>query len=306
MKMNVVKSILLWFILFLFKSTQAYCPINSFKCAQNQHRFGIIATSPILDEMEQTLEPTPVLSKSGKSFVTLNRFGFDVMDDTTIKNSWLIQEIAKTSKTADHPMLDIGGGYGRLTKVMLNSGATVIYNDLEPKHLIYGRQLAQADERQRLYLNSHSFPRAMILEPNSLTGVVLYRVAHFMKPDEFEEGIAKIKRWLVPGGKVFIAVLPPQHSEYQDRVLPVYNKRWEKGNPWPGYNFKSHDILPSQAYALPKQLHLMDERPLIHVLTKYGFTIEKHGFIDMKRFGANENRTGQELFGIIAIKPGDI
>jgi SAM-dependent methyltransferase len=239
MKAIAVQWILLCFSLLPSTPLYAYCPLNSFKCAQNQHPFGIIATSALLDEMEQTLAPTP--------------------PDSTIKDNWLIHEITKTSKKADHPMLDIGGGYGHLSKAMLKSGATVIYNDIEPKHLIYGRQLALADERQRLYLNSHKFPRSMILEPNSLSGVVLYRVAHFMKPDEFEEGIAKIKRWLVPGGKIFIAVTPQ-----------------------------------------PKQHHFMDERPLIQVLTKYGFTIDKYGFIDMNQ--ETQSRTGQELFGIIAIK----
>jgi hypothetical protein len=142
----------------------------------------------------------------------------------------------------------------------------------------------------------------MIIKPHSLSGVVLYRVAHFMPPDKFEEGIAKIHRWLVPGGKVFIAVLPPQHGEYRDKVLSQYDANWKKGNVWPGFSFKSQDILPDQAYALPARLHLMDERPLVNVLEKYGFTIEKKDFIDMKKFGKSEQRDGHELYGIVAVK----
>lgn len=298
--MKITKyNLFFWFIMSLtFNAIAA----PSFKCLQNQHPFGIIATSPLLDEIEQDLPASPPLSKTGKSLVTYNKLGFDVVDDTTIQESWLIQDILLFSKNAKHPLLDIGGGYGRLSKQMLTTGATVIYNDLEPSHLIYGRKIVPENERQHLYLNAFNFPRGMILEPNSLSGVVLHRVAHFMHPDAFEEGIAKIKRWLVPGGKVFIAVLPPQHGEYRDKVLPLYEKRWKEGDAWPGVGFSSQDILPSQAYALPQSLHLMDGRPLEKVLTKYGFVIEKSGFIDMKRFGTHEQRDGHELFGIIAKK----
>lgn len=274
----------------------------SFKCLQNQHKYGIPATSTVLDEIEKTLPTEPPLSKSGKSLVTINKFGFDVIDDASLQESWLVNDIVQFSKTAKSPMLEIGGGYGRLSKHMLNAGATVIYNDLEPSHLIYGRKNISPSQREHLYLNAFVFPRGMILKPNTLSGVVMYRVAHFMQPDEFEEGIAKIKRWLVPGGKIFIAVLPPQHGEFRDKVLSTYEKRWQEGNLWPGYSFSSLEILPEQAYALPRHLHLMDQRPLESVLKKYGFTVEKTGFIDMKKFGNSEKRTGQELFGIVAKK----
>jgi SAM-dependent methyltransferase len=282
---------------------QTYSVFAGFKCLQNQHTYGILASSAILDEFDKSLDQSPPLSKTGKSLQTYNHYGFDVVDTNTIKQSWLIENITNFSKKATNPILDIGGGYGRLSKLMAEQGATVIFNDLDERHVLLGRQIFTIDERSHLYINTFKFPRGMIIPQNSLSGVVLHRVIHFMKPDEVEEGIAKIKRWLVPGGKVFIAVLPPQHGEYRDVVLPQYEKRWQQGDAWPGYGFKSKALLPDQAYALPKVLHVMDRRPLEQVLLKYGFVIEKADYIDMKNFGNSDIRDGHELFGIVAVKP---
>jgi SAM-dependent methyltransferase len=298
---NDRKSLTKW--LFLLLLIPAYPAIAGFKCLQNNHTYGVLANSPQLNEFDKSLDKAPPLSKTGKSLVTYNRFGFDVIDTNTIKESWLIENLTHFSKHATHPILDIGGGYGRLSKLMAEQGASVIYNDLDERHVLLGRQLFSEQERAHLYLNTFKFPRGMIIPQNSLSGVVLHRVVHFMKPDEVEEGIAKIKRWLVPGGKVYIAVLAPQHGEYRDKVLPAYEKRWQQGDAWPGYGFKSKEILPDQAYALPKVLHVMDKRPLEKALLKYGFVIEKADYIDMKQFGNIEKRDGHEWFGIIAVKP---
>ncbi|MBS0286473.1 MAG: class I SAM-dependent methyltransferase [Proteobacteria bacterium] len=271
-------------------------------CKQNQHAFGLLATDPLLDEIEKDLPPEPPLSHTGKSLVTFNKQGFDVVDAATAQDSFLIQSISDFSKHATHPILEIGGGYGRLSQIMLAQGATVIENDLDMRHLIYGRKLIAPELRDHLYLNAHRFPRAVILKPNSLSGVVLHRVIHLMTPDEIEEGFAKINKWLVPGGKIFIAVLPPQHIKYRDKVLATYEQRWQQGQAWPGAGFNSKMLLPEQAYALPKTLHVMDERPLKLALEKYGFKVEKYGFIPMKKFHGTKEDAGKELFGLVAVK----
>jgi SAM-dependent methyltransferase len=299
---SLIKSHLLAFCILIFATASFANNQRGFECAQNHHPFGLIATSPILDEMEETLPEMPPVSRSGKSLVTFNKQGFDVLDAKTAQDSFLIQSIIEFSKTAKHPILEIGGGYGRVCKIIREQGATVIENDLDIRHLVYGRKEVSADLRSHLYLNTHRFPKKVILKPNSLSAVVMHRVIHMMTPDEIEEGFAKINRWLVPGGKVFIAVLPPQHREYKDQVLALYNKRWQEGHAWPGYGFKSKTLLPEQAYALPAMLHIMDERPLIKALEKYGFKIEKYGFIEMKKFHPQGEQQGQELFGLIAQK----
>lgn len=294
--------IFLTLLLCIFSQSSIAYDSFRFKCKQKQHPFGMIATSAILDEIENTLPADPPISRTGKSLVTYNKQGFDVIDSVTAEKSFLIQAISDFSKSAPYPILEIGGGYGRLSKIMLEQGATVIENDLELPHLIYGRKLVASELRERLYLNTYRFPQGMILEKNSLSAVVLYRVIHLMTPDEIEEGFAKIKGWLVPGGKLFIAVLPPQHVGYRDKILSLYEQRWRQGEAWPGEGLKSEMLLPQQAYALPETLHVMDERPLKKALIKYGFTVEKYGFIDMNKFQDQSAKAGQELFGLVAVK----
>lgn len=295
-----VVPIILLFVGFLVEAHAS----SGFKlnCLQNQHPFGVIATSPSLEQFEQDANDEPPRSKTGKSLVTYNRLGFDVVDDAGAQNSWLVQEIIQYSENSTQPILDIGGGYGYLSKLMLENGATVIYNDLDRRHLMYGRSKIDNENRKHLYLNTHTFPRGMILPKNSLSGVILHRVLHFMTSDEIEEGLAKINGWLVPNGKIFIAVLPPQHGEYREKVLEIFDERWDSGDSWPGMGFRSKDILPLQAYALPAMLHVMDERPLKRALEKYGFVVERLGYIDMKKYGQTDKRQGQELFGIVARK----
>lgn len=300
-----IRNYLFYTLFFVFIQPAFAYNTFGFKCKQNQHSFGVRANAPFLDDIENTLPDNPPLSRTGKSLLTYNKQGFDIIDPDTAKKSFLIHAIAKFSKNTRQPMLEIGGGYGRLSKIMLEQGATVIENDLDLRHLIYGRKLLEPELREHLYLNTFKFPRGMILPPNSLSGVVMYRVLHLMTPDEIEEGFAKIKRWLVPGGKLFIAVLPPQHVEYQDKVLKHYEQRWNKGDPWPGAGLKSEILLPQQAYGLPENLHVMDERPLKKALEKYGFMVEEYGFIDMKRFHGQTSNDGQELFGLIAVKLTD-
>ncbi len=288
-------------LIFLLSHTAFAFDARGFKCKQKQHSYGMIGSAVLLDEIEKTLNEAPPLSHTGKSLVTLNKQGFDVVEPLLMQDSFLIQDLAAFAKKAKKPILEIGGGYGRLTKVMLDQGATVIENDLELQHLIHGRKLIPQEQRNRIYYNTYRFPRNMIIKANSVSGVVVHRVFHLMSSDEIEEGLAKINRWLVPGGKVFIAVLPPQHSKYRDKVLSHYEKRWQDGYAWPGEGLKSAELLPEQVYALPKTLHVMDERPLTKALEKYGFKVERTGFIPLKKIHHSSD-DAKELFGIIAIK----
>ncbi len=276
-----------------------------FNCLQSRHPFGIKASKEEVTELYEALEFSPKLSKTGKSLVTVTGFGFDVLSDNNTQPSWFIQDLMTFAGTAKAPILDVGGGYGGLSHKMLQQGATVIFNDLDERQLLYGMSQIDPALREHLWLNRHHFPQKMIIPPQKLSAVVFHRVLHFMSGDQIEEGLAKVNKWLVPGGKVFIAVLPPQHGEYKDKILVTYDKRWEQGVAWPGEGLSSKVLLPDQSYALPNKLHVMDERPLTLALQKYGFKVEKSGFIEMNRFGNQAKRQGQELFGLIAIKEHD-
>ena len=141
----------------------------------------------------QNIPPEPQLSETGKSYVTLNKQGFDVLNDATAQDNWLIKDLINFAQTLAHetelPMLDVGGAYDGMTRLLLNQGATVIYNDMEEKHLETGIKKIEPEKRKKLYIDKKTFAQTMAFESESLSAVILHRVLHFMKPEDIECGI---------------------------------------------------------------------------------------------------------------------
>ncbi len=264
---------------------------------------GISSATPGLDDLMR-LFPGPSLSSTGKSFLTVNRMGFDVLNHPQFKN-WLLEDYEHFIDNKNLMVLDIGCGYGNLSLEPLEKGCTVIANDIAPEHLIQVRRKAHEKglDLENLYLNNRSFPDQTSFKNNSLDAVVLHRVLTFLSPEQIQEGVEKIKEWLKPGGKIFIVTMAPQNKSFSEWFLPLYEEKWANGDKWPGVNMSVARGLPDQAYNLPEYLHIMDERPLRLVLEQQGFKIEKANFINMKQFGKPEdNRDGREAIGMIAIK----
>ena len=267
--------------------------------------FGVNASLADLDSI-MNLVTEPQKSLTGKSFLTVNKMGFDVFGNKQSQDSWIILDILEFTKNVQRPVLDIGCGYGYISlQILSNDAIKVIANDIALEHLLNVRKIAlkQGLPLKNLYLNNKKFPKNLSFDENSLSTVILHRVLHFLSPNEIEVGLSKIQKWLQPGGKVFIVVMTPQHKEFSDWFLPIYEQEWKKGNKWPGTGLKVERALPDQAYNLPEFLHVMDERPLRYALERSGFSIEKVHFLSMKHFGKTpETRDGQEAIGIVAIK----
>jgi SAM-dependent methyltransferase len=267
-----------------------------------QSNYGVHAANDKLDDIEKSLPDIPV-SKTGKSFLTVNKTGFDVLNSENQSN-WILHEYSKFMATNDsQTILDIGSGYGRISHMALDRNKIVIANDIAIEHLIYTRKIAKSQglNLKNLYLNNSYFPNEVTIEEGTLDAVVLYRVIHFLSSEEIELGLSKIYKWLKKGGQVFIVVLSPHHKEYSDWFLPLYDDRWNAGNKWPGEGLEVSRALPKQQYNLPEYLHVMDARPLKYALEKHGFATLKADFIDMSRFN-QRGRDGKESFGIIAVK----
>ena len=270
---------------------------------------GVNASNDKLNELERYF-PNPLISKSGKSYLTVNKMGFDVLN-TESSHNWLLSSLSTFFKeSSGKTILDVGSGYGKITHMALEGGHNVIANDLAEEHLIYTRKIARSKKLniQNLYLNNKHFPEDINFDDNSLDAVILYRVIHFLSGSEVETGFRKIHDWLKPGGKIFIAVLSPYHKAYSEWFLPQYEIQWEKGNKWPGDNLPVRRALPDQEYNLPEYLNVMDERPLRNALEIAGFDILEADFIDMSRFNTTDEvkkgiiRSDKGTFGIIAIK----
>src|SRR5690606_9782518 len=61
-------------------------------------------------------------SQSGKSLVTKNKMGFDIVSNG--QSNWVIDELNRYLLSLKKPtVLDVGGGFGGLSKRMLDAGA---------------------------------------------------------------------------------------------------------------------------------------------------------------------------------------
>ncbi|MBT6207539.1 MAG: class I SAM-dependent methyltransferase [Francisellaceae bacterium] len=268
------------------------------------HDYGVPALDPKLFDMSEEYTVTPVVSNTGKSYLTFNKMGTDTLTSKAMKKSWIINNFLSNCKEFEKPVLDIGAGYGAISLEALNLGVEVIYNDIDVRHLLAGyRKIKENDLLGKLYLNTDVFPQDMKFEKQSLSAVVLHRVIHFLSPNEVEAGLDNIRMWLEPGGKVYIVAMAPQHIAFRDWFLPIYEKRWEDGIVWPGYDLDVAKALPNQALNLPPYLHVMDSRPLTTALQRKGFIIEKADFVSMKKFGSESDRDGLEAFGVVASIP---
>jgi SAM-dependent methyltransferase len=258
---------------------------------------GVVATNPDLDRMPIK---KPILSKTSRALVTLNSHGFDVV--TTEKN-WVIQAFLKFCH--EHPgafVLDVGSGYGALSRAALETGVKVISNDREMDHLLISRsQVTDKEQLSRLYLHNKIFPRLNI-PYNSLEAVMLHRVLAFLSGSEIDLGLEYMHNWLKPGGMVYIVTMAPQHVAFKGSFDLIYGRKAREGEKWPGMSMEVAKYLPDQAYALPNLLHVIDQNIMIKALTRHGFEIVNNGYVSMKVFGTEEDRDGQEAIGVIARK----
>lgn len=304
MKYTIRLIFTLWVSLALTLSQAENTALNDRFARLPSPPLGVEANNPALDDM-MPLFAAPPPSKTGKSLLTMNKMGFDVLDTVKNDTNWLIAAYLQFIKVHQGTVLDIGCGYGNLALEALAHGNKVIANDIAVEHLIEVRRRAMAKHLplNTLYLNNKTFPYAMDLADESVEAIVIYRVLHFLSPTAIEAGLSKAQRWLKPGGKLFIAALAPQNKSFSTWFLPIYNEKWSNGIKWPGVDLPTHTALPEQAYQLPPYLHVMDERPLRYALEKAGFKVDQVDFIDMRRYGqAKEERDGHEMIGMIAEK----
>jgi len=264
--------------------------------------FGVSATNAKLAQLANKYPSEPPYSKTGKSFLTLNKFGFDISTSDTIKNNWLVRDFLAFCDT-DSTVLDIGGGYGAITQKALDTGATVVYNDLDFRHLLIGFNRMKIRDKSKLILNSKKIPDTLSFKANTFNAIMLHKVLHYLTPDDVEASLIKLKQFLKPKGRLYIAVMSPNHRLFNNELKKDYARRWFHGSHWPGFPIKVQHFLPHLAYNLPDYIHVMDDKPLRQFLSKQGMVIENYDFIANNNISQGRGHvTPQECFGLIASK----
>lgn len=209
------------------------------------------------------------------------------------------------ASTASHPVMDIGAAFGVATIPALDSGAHVIAVDIEARHLAMLARNVSAEQACRLSLLERRFPDFDV-PAGSLSAVYISQVLPFLNGFEIETGFAKISRWLVPDGKVFIVSFSP-YLKHCESYIPIYAARLKDGVPWAGRieNLRAYSHHPISRN-LPEQVTHVDVADIRGVLLRNNFDVEIVEFFgdenDDLPDGAKYD--GRERVGAIGVKQG--
>lgn len=246
--------------------------------------------------MTETLNVMPAIDATGFT-PTLNRMG----GMTPVLDAFGEAFVA-FAPTAPGPVLDVGAAYGVASLAALAAGATVIANDLDPRHLAVLLERAPQVDRDRLTLLPGQFPDGIDLAENSLGAVLLARMLHFLDGPTIIRGLAKLHAQLAPGGKVFGVAVTPYLSKLVP-FRPTYEARQAAGDPWPGTVSDVSVYDPEGATALPSEMHFLDETVLRRELEAAGFHVERLEYGSRAAFVGEMKLDGREMIGFIASKP---
>ncbi len=193
------------------------------------------------------------------------------------------------------PVLELGAAYGFFTIAALRAGATVVANDIEPRHLQILFNETPVDCRSRLTLLPGEFPQDIHLARESLSGCYVARMLGYLEPINLQCGFKKIHTYLRPNAKFFIVASSPYKGLYK-KVIPLYEQRVHENAQWPGYFTDLKKLLGER---FPDKLHFFDEHILTRELELAGFFVEKVELFARKDLPTMALLDGRE--GIVAI-----
>ena len=213
------------------------------------------------------------------------------------------QQFIHFSAAQTSPVLELGTAYGFVTIAALNEGATVIANDIEPKHLqiLYHRTPEHC--RNRLTLLPGKFPDVLSLQSDSIGACYVSRMLGYLEPSTLRLGFEKIFACLKSNAKFFILASPPYKALFKN-IIPLYEQRVRDNIEWPGYFTELKTLVGGKygSYA-PDKLHFLDEKILTRELKNAGFIVEKAELYERKELPDSARVDGREGVVAIARKP---
>jgi SAM-dependent methyltransferase len=245
----------------------------------------------------RTPEP-PAFARTGM-VPTLNGTGFMF----EVRDGYAEEFIHLAGRIAD-PVLDLGCAYGVATLPALEAGGTVVASDMEPQHLDILREKASPELRARLTCVPGKLPEINFPEA-SFGAILCSRVFHFLTGEEIDQSIAKIFRWLKPGGRFFLVADTP-YGIWR-KSIPEFEDKKRQGVRWPGFIVGLHNYIPTPGVQKhidkPPYMNLMDADLLRRICEEAGFQVRRASYIDRADFRGLGRMDGRENVGCLALKP---
>lgn len=228
----------------------------------------------------------PTLNRMGGMSPTLDRY---------------TQAFVDAAPFAPGPVLDVGAAYGNATIAALATGARVVANDLDARHLAILKARVPAAWSARLATRAGAFPDDLAFAPGSLGGALLARVLHFLDGETLADGLARLHGWLAPGGRVYgVAVTP--HLNKLRPFMPTYEARVAAGRPWPGEVDDVTAYDPEGTAGLPRAMHFLTPEVVARALADAGFHVEEATYFQRPAYVGEMRLDGRETLGFIARK----
>lgn len=237
----------------------------------------------------------PAPEADGFFIRTLNNQGFMA----AYASDPYMQQFITFAAQGPGPALDIGAAYGVATVDALKNGARVIANEIDARHLEILRQRLTPEQQARLTCVVGQFPNEIDFPDGTIGSILIARVLHFFRGEQIEAAAETMRRWLAPGGKVFITAETP-YLKNHSWFIPIYEERLRQKQYWPGFvdDYKSHDT--RKGFNLPDEMHFLDPQVLTRTFTNAGFQIEKCDFFARPEFPETLRYDGRESVGLIA------
>lgn len=186
--------------------------------------------------------------------------------------------------------LDIGSGSGIAARAALAAGAVVTANDIDTTAL----------DAPGARIVSARFPRELHFEDGSFDLVHAASVFHFLTGNQVAYGLRSIRRWLRPGGRLFVQAATPYQAAFAP-FIAEFERRKGAGLQWPGWIEKTavwstHKRLGN----MPSSVHLFDDATLARYAEEAGLQVESARPFRRADLNPSLFLDGRETVGLIA------
>jgi SAM-dependent methyltransferase len=226
---------------------------------------------------------------------TLNKMGYM----TTFLDPYS-EKFIQYSANCRQPVLEIGSAYGIATLKALDNGATVVSNDLDPRHLQILKSKCPKEAHGRLTLVAGKFPE-VTLSSNYFDAILTVRVLHFLDGKTLRNFLSRCYDLLTINGKLFVVVDTPYLKDWQN-FIKVFEQRVKNNSEWPGLIKNTRLFNSKRIPQLPKLMHWIDINILQRELKIAGFNIERIEYLNRIDYPIDSRLDGRESVGAIAVK----
>jgi SAM-dependent methyltransferase len=202
-------------------------------------------------------------------------------------------------------MLEVAAGYGHVVLKTLESGAAKVYaNEVDRDQLAIIETRVSERFPNKIIPCLGRFPEDLEFPDCSFDGIFNARLFHFFDGDRIRAGLAKIYRWLKPGGQVYLVNDAVYRTIFQP-LISVYEGQIAAGAEWPGLIADIRACLPEylRPDTFPKMMNFMDPTVLTRELAYAGFEAVTSKFCAYTGSFALGRLDGRELAGAIGRRP---